>query len=203
MNRPASYGNLQKYRNPNPLQRYLLQQFLTRVRAMAGPLQGQAVLDIGCAEGFVLHDLTRQPHENPLVGVDMDLPALQRGQEWHPDISFCRGNALALPFPDGAFDLVLCLEVLEHLATPQQALREIERVTRHRALISVPHEPFFRLANLARGKHLRRLGNDPEHVNHWGAAGFRRLLEERFHVRELGRPFPWLLALVVRRGGAM
>lgn len=196
------YGNLQKYRNPNPLQRYLLRRFLARVKALAGPLQNRSVLDIGCAEGFVLRALQQMPHSGPFVGIDIDWTALQRGKEWHPGISFCQGSAFALPFPDHTFDLVLCLEVLEHLDVPQQALYEIARVARHQALISVPHEPFFRLANLMRGKHLRRMGDDPEHVHHWSMTGFRRLLQEHFCIQALACPFPWLLALVTHRADA-
>ncbi|MGB9724470.1 MAG: class I SAM-dependent methyltransferase [Chloroflexia bacterium] len=203
MVRLSRYGNLQKYRNPNPLQRYLLRRFLARVQALVGPLQNRSVLDVGCAEGFVLRALQQKmPHSGPLVGIDVDGAALRRGREWHPGISFCQGNALALPFPDHSFDLVLCLEVLEHLERPRQALREIARVARYQVLISVPHEPFFRLANLLRGKHLKRMGDDPEHLHHWGMAGFRRLLQERFLIQALSCPFPWLLALVTPQDDA-
>ena len=194
------HGNLQKYRNPNPIQRYLLGRFLDGVATLAGQAGGRTLLDVGCAEGFVLKKIEQQGSWKGLIGLDLDAEALARGRDWHPGLHFCQGEALALPFPDRSFDLILLLEVLEHLPNPSEALREIERVTRRWALISVPHEPFFRLANLLRGKHLRRLGDDPEHVQHWGERGFRRLLQQHFRVRRSQRPFPWLLALVERRG---
>ena len=39
-------------------------------------------------------------------------------------------------------------------------------------VVSVPREPVFCALNLARGKNVTRLGNDPEHINHWGRRGF-------------------------------
>lgn len=41
-----------------------------------------------------------------------------------------RADAHALPFVDGAFDVVLCTEVLEHLPEPQRAIDEMYRVLR-------------------------------------------------------------------------
>jgi SAM-dependent methyltransferase len=44
-----------------------------------------------------------------------------------------------LPFADAAFDSAICIEVLEHIAAPEPFLAEIRRVTRRRALFSVPN----------------------------------------------------------------
>ncbi len=71
----------------------------------------------------------------------------------------------SLGFRRGSFELVLCLEVLEHVPHPLAALAELRRVASRRCLISVPHEPSFRLATFLRGKHLRQWGNHPEHVH--------------------------------------
>jgi SAM-dependent methyltransferase len=55
----------------------------------------------------------------------------------------CNFNAakLILPFSEGAFDLIICTEVLEHLLWPQQLLKEINRVLsiNGKALFSVPN----------------------------------------------------------------
>ena len=68
-----------------------------------------------------------------------------------------------MPFEDDSFDLVLCLEVLEHVPEPGAALAELARVCCGRIVLSVPDEPWFRLGSLARGKYLRGLGDHPEH----------------------------------------
>ena len=50
------------------------------------------------------------------------------------------GDAARLPFADGSFDVVVCLEVIEHLPQPEQVLREVNRVLRAggRAYFSMP-----------------------------------------------------------------
>jgi SAM-dependent methyltransferase len=44
-----------------------------------------------------------------------------------------------LPFDDNSFDLVACLDVLEHLDNPHQALRELIRVAKYSVFISLPN----------------------------------------------------------------
>jgi hypothetical protein len=66
-------------------------------------------------------------------------------------------------------------------------------------VVSVPWEPYFRGLNFLRGKHVLALGNDPEHVNHWGRAAFLRFVGERFDVREAPLVFPWTLVGSTRR----
>ena len=105
-----------------------------------------------------------------------------------------------LPFPNNSFDLVLCLEVLEHLLDSTQGLHELLRVARDHVLVSVPHEPFFRGANFLRGKHLRALGNDPEHLHTYGGRAFRRLVAAQARVVWHGYRFPWQIALLRKAG---
>ena len=84
-----------------------------------------------------------------------------------------------LPFDDDSFDLVLCLEVLEHLDDPAAALAELSRVSAGDDRRLGPARALVRAGSLLRGKYVRDLGNHPEHVNHWNAAGLRALLEPR------------------------
>jgi len=48
--------------------------------------------------------------------------------------------------------------VLEHLPEPSTALREAARVTRRWCIFSVPHEPIWRVLNMARGAILAGVG---------------------------------------------
>lgn len=188
---PPAHGNLQKYTSPNPLQRYLLRRFLGRVGAVVGSLGPQAVLDAGCGEGFVLRELAGPS----LHGLDLSPDALRLAREQAPRARLVAAHLYHLPYPDQAFPLVLCLEVLEHLFQPEQAVAELRRVTSGYLVASVPHEPWFRLANLLRAKNVTRWGSDPEHLQHWGSGGFRRLLERAFCRAEVQPVFPWLLGV--------
>ena len=74
-----------------------------------------------------------------------------------------RGDACALPFGDQSFDLVVCLEILEHLPDPAARSGSLARSPRRDACLGVPHEPFLRLGNLRRGGNVTRLGDPTDH----------------------------------------
>ena len=89
----------------------------------------------------------------------------------------------------------MCTEVLEHLDEPRAALGELLRVARRAVLLTVPHEPLFRLGNLARGRYAARLGSTPGHRSTWGRRGFTRLVGEQAEVERWRSLFPWQLVV--------
>jgi 2-polyprenyl-3-methyl-5-hydroxy-6-metoxy-1,4-benzoquinol methylase len=188
-------GNLQKYESRNPVQRFLIWYFHRRVWEMVKGTGCRNVLDVGCGEGFSIERLLAADGHLPLQGMDYDWAALVRAKESHPEVWFQMGDIRRLPYQGDSFDLVLCLEVLEHLAEPALALGELRRVSGRYCLISVPNEPWFMLSNLLRGKNVRAWGNDPEHIQHWTAGRFGSLLSDYFTVERVVYPFPWVLAL--------
>jgi len=185
-------GNYQKYLNPNPLQQYLIRRFHQRVGELVRETGAIRILDAGCGEGFTIE---RLDSDFPIQGVDNDLSSLLEARERNSNSDFYLGDIRDLPLASQAFPLILCLEVLEHLPDPHPALEELRRVTSRHSLISVPHEPFFRLANLVRGKNLRAWGNDPEHLHNWTARQFIRLVEGYFEIEKVVYSFPWVMAL--------
>ena len=197
----SRYGNLQKHLNPNPVQRWLLGRFHWRILELVKSIGAQRILDVGCGEGFTMRELGQAGVQVTMVGVDFSLPALA----WNQAHGMARSplgvaDVHHLPFPDNSFDLVLCLEVLEHVPDSAAGLRELLRVSRDYVLVSVPHEPFFRGANLLRGKHLRALGNDPEHLHNYSGRAFHRLVAAQAQVIWRGYSFPWQIALVSKKG---
>ena len=156
--------------------------------AAAGEGRPATVLDAGCGEGVVTEWLRDGLPGARVVGVDASNDALREASERVPEASFEPGDVQALPFADGSFDLVVCTEVLEHVADPRAALVELRRVSRGRVVVTVPHEPFFRAGNLARGRHLRRLGSTPGHRWAWTRRGFADLVGP--DARRFGA-FPW------------
>jgi len=97
---------------------------------------GDWVLDLGCGEGRHVHGVHLLGGVN-VVGLDLDLPSLAKAREGLAMLGAAEpggvsavlsGDAYRLPFPDDAFDAVICSEVLEHLHEYPKALSEITRV---------------------------------------------------------------------------
>jgi SAM-dependent methyltransferase len=192
MTEPQS-TNYEKFQTGNPVVRRLIDRFYATVLAEVEAVEADSVLDAGCGEGETFARLgAALPGRASAVDIDADAVAFTA--ERFPSIDVARHGLDSLPFPDDAFDLVLCLEVLEHVPEPAGALRELARVAGERLVISVPHEPWFRLGSLMRGKYISGLGNHPEHVNHWNHRSLRDFLETAVDVVSLRGSFPWLIA---------
>jgi ubiquinone/menaquinone biosynthesis C-methylase UbiE len=183
----------EKYRDPNPVVRFVLRRFFDRVGAVLRETAPASILDAGCGEG----ELVRRgvlPAAVPVVSLDLNAESLSYFRAHCGPRALVRASLDALPFADGRFDAALCLEVLEHLPDPAAALRELSRVTRKAVILSVPHEPYFRMGNVLRGKHLERWGDHPEHIQHWNFRSFGTLLQPHFRQVCLINAFPWIVA---------
>jgi ubiquinone/menaquinone biosynthesis C-methylase UbiE len=197
------YGNLQKHLNPNPVQRCLLRRFHRQIASLLKATGAERILDAGCGEGFVISYLLQENDGFIITGIDCSLEAIKMARQMVPpvlskvegSVLFNVGDLREMPYGDDSFDLVMCLEVLEHLPDPHKGLRELRRVTSAHCLVSVPHEPFFRATNFLRGKHVPAWGRDPEHLQHWTAGQFRRLVEQYFEIKRFVYSFPWVIAL--------
>ena len=135
----------------------------------------------------------------PLVG--LDLPDDDLGADWRAKGLPCMfGDATTLPFADDTFDLVLAIEVLEHVPMPDHALaRAVAGVLGHvRRLGAVRADLAGRQHRCAR-RYVKALGNTPGHVNHWTRWGFRRFVESRFHVQQVRSPLPWTMTRAIPR----
>lgn len=198
----SNYGNKQKHESRNPIQRALIHRFESQAIALVKSIHPRTVLDVGCGEGYVLDALSRGGVMAGLTGLDLSEQAVQDARARlgaRAEIE-CR-DARELASDGRQFDLVMMLEVLEHIPDPGQMLPILEALTRRHLLLSVPWEPMFRGLNMARGKHVSDFGNDPEHVNHWGRRGFMRFVEQRFRVLAAPIVAPWTMVLAERRDG--
>lgn len=194
--------NLQKYRNPLWINRVLIQRFYARIGSFLNAVKSargrnfDRVLDAGCGEGLGIERMSPSFGGAKVFGVDIQTAALSYARrEGQAGPAYCAAGLLQLPFAGDSFDLVTCLETLEHLDDPGAALDELKRVTREWCLLSVPLEPCFRMLSLLRGRYIRRLGNHPEHIQNFGKSAFRALAESRFEVVRLEVCFPWQLAM--------
>ncbi len=109
--------------------------FLALIARRLDLASARMVLDVGCGFGHWSRALgaTLAP-EARLFGVDREATSLKEATlrtsrtPLGARASFRLGDALALPFHDGVFDLVTCQTLLIHLADPAGALREMMRV---------------------------------------------------------------------------
>src|SRR5687768_3987729 len=92
---------------------------------------GDTVLDVGCAKGFLLHDLRNAVPGLRVAGLDISTYAIENSvADVRPFL--VRGTADALPFADRSFDLVISIGAAHNLTRPRcvEAVREMERVSR-------------------------------------------------------------------------
>lgn len=84
------------------------------------------ILDIGCGAGFLARGLHAAGYD--VHGLDFSLPSLRVAHQAGPNIDYLRGDALHLPYRDASFDVVTCMDFLEHVEDPAAVVREASRV---------------------------------------------------------------------------
>src|SRR5712672_3072509 len=103
-----------------------------------GLTPGMRVLDIGCAKGFLVKDLMLACPGLEAFGLDVSLYVLMHCErEVIGRIHL--GTAEKLPFPDGSFDAVLCLNTVHNFPRPRaiKVMQEIQRVSAGHAFVQV------------------------------------------------------------------
>lgn len=181
-----------KYASTNPVERRLMAGFFAALDACLPVRAPAAVLEVGVGEGEVTARVRERYPSVTATGVDLPDPTL--AAEWgERGIVGLFGDIAGLPFPASSFDLVLAIEVLEHVPDPAAGLAELARVSRGDLVLSVPREPVWRAANMARGKYLGALGNTPGHVQHWSRRSFARFVASQVDVVTVRAPFPWTM----------
>ena len=100
---------------------------------LASLLPARALLDAGCGDGRYLAALGRfGPVPPRVVGVDIADSILETAarasSQSGVDAELVRANLERLPFADSEFDLILCVQTIEHLLAPEAGIRELARV---------------------------------------------------------------------------
>jgi ubiquinone/menaquinone biosynthesis C-methylase UbiE len=90
---------------------------------------GERVLDVACGTGIVARQAaSRVGAGGHVVGLDLNGNMLALARVLAPAVEWREGNAMALPFPTNAFDVVLCQQGLQFFPDINTALRETHRV---------------------------------------------------------------------------
>lgn len=96
-----------------------------------------SVLDLGCGDGFFLKSLA--PQFNRLKGLDISEEAVKKARDKDIDAEVFDFANDPLPCENSSFDTVVMLDILEHLYSPQNLLKEAKRVAKKSIIISVPN----------------------------------------------------------------
>lgn len=123
------WGDMQRY---GPIHRH----HRRLIRKLLRGREVNSVLDVGCGEGSNLVEVRRLfPKLQHVYGSDLSAEALRHARSALPDAQFAVGD-IQVQVPPFSADLVMCLEVLEHLPDDVQALRNIRRATKKYLLVS-------------------------------------------------------------------
>jgi ubiquinone/menaquinone biosynthesis C-methylase UbiE len=103
---------------------------------------GQRLLDVGCGPGTITADFARLVAPGTVTALEHTADALSLAKAEFDrrgvaNAVFDVADVLDLPYPDGTFDVVHAHQVLQHLADPVRALREMRRVCRPGGLVAV------------------------------------------------------------------
>lgn len=94
---------------------------------MANPRPAK-ILDVGCASGWFLSEVSGNFPKADCHGVDLYKEAVSYGSKRYKKLKLRQSDAHKLPYGDNLFDTIICCEVLEHVENPKQVLIEIGRV---------------------------------------------------------------------------
>ncbi|MGC8873526.1 MAG: methyltransferase domain-containing protein [Chloroflexia bacterium] len=130
-----------------------------------------AVLEVGCGTGAVTWEVAVMSRAR-IVGLDIDPEMLAFARQRLPRLSWVRGDACALPFADGSFDIVFCHYLLLWVRDPGRAVAEMARVVRPGGWViacaepdydgRIDHPPELARLGVLQREALRRQGADPE-----------------------------------------
>lgn len=116
------------------IQRFWHRKKVEAVNRMIREISDGVILDVGCDGGTLTRHFTRY---GTVFGLDISKGFVYYGKSRYSEIRFVRGDGQHLPFKEEAFNVVLCLETLEHIPNAQIAIREAHRVLKEGGLYIV------------------------------------------------------------------
>ena len=98
---------------------------------------GLALLDVGCGPGNITADFGARLAPGRVLGIDAAPDVIVAARRDHPSIEFATGDVYHLDVADASWDVVHAHQVLQHLADPVAALREMRRVVKPGGIVAV------------------------------------------------------------------
>lgn len=194
--------NYKKYSSKNPLKQKLIENFQRCFFEIAEIKENSKIADFGCGEGFMVKKISEKYPSVKIDGYDENENALKNTViQPNDSIKFYKQDLLNLSqeVKDKQYDLVIVLEVLEHIQNYEKALQELSQINAKELILSVPNEPYFSISSLLAGQYIKTLGRHPEHINAWNPQTFKELVEKYFEVEKIKTPFPWIIVKIKRK----
>ena len=173
-----------KYETQNPISKWFINRFTQRLSLILRDLSFSSLLEVGCGEGYLLQRLEKQLKDVDILASDISPEIIDKANSIIPGVPKIIASAYDLPLEDKSKDVVLACEVMEHVQEPMKLLKEAKRIARKNCIFTVPHEPWWRIANVMRGKYLGDFGNTPGHIQHWNKNSLMKLIDSTFERSE-------------------
>jgi SAM-dependent methyltransferase len=163
---------------PGEVDSDLLNEHMARYHFAVRLARGKRVLDAGCGAGYGSAELAYVAES--VTGIDIAPEAVEYARAHYPlpNLAFDQASCTALPYADGAFDLVAAFEVIEHLENWRDFLQEVRRVLAPagQLIVSTPNRLYY---TESRGTE----GANPFHVHEFDFEEFTAELKAVFpHV---------------------
>lgn len=153
---------------------------LWQVKQIIKRLNGNSFVDIGCGDGDLIKTISDLSYLKKIKGTDLSKIRLQNTRKKIKNkngIELIKTDIYNTPFKNQEFDIVACLEVIEHVKNIKKALRELQRIAKKYVVISVPYkEEIIQEICVHCGKQTPR-------------AGHLHSLDENFFKKNIGNGF--------------
>ena len=151
---------------------------------------GLHLLDVGCGPGTITADFAGRLAPGEVRGIDASADVIAAARRDHPDVMFSVGDVYDLGLDDASWDVVHAHQVLQHLADPVAALKEMRRVVRPGGIVAARDSDYASFTWHPRDERLERWlalyheiarvnGGEPDagrHLLSWAQhAGFARV----------------------------
>lgn len=184
-----------KYEDSNLISQFLVNNYFKSVTKLISLTKAvNSAHEIGIGEGrstMRINGLVKN-----LSGSEYLEKLIPIARKNNPGLNIFQESVYELKYKSNSVDLVLLLEVLEHLDYPEIALDEISRISKKYLIIGVPNEPLWRILNLCRLQYIKDFGNTPGHINHWSKQSIVKLIQKKYgRIIAVESPIPWSIIL--------
>ena len=202
---PAMAESFDTLRFSGPIGRLLAEAQEAVMTSFLDSVEGLRVLDVGTGTGRAAIALASRGAR--VTGIDASDEMLAVGRRRAAaagvDVDFVTGDAHALAFEDGSFDVVVCLRVLMHTPDWRQSLGELCRVARSRVVFDYPSVMSAAALQSAARHVAQAAGARTEAYRVFSGRSIRAALQSRsFRIARSHKQFVLPIALHKRIGSA-